>query len=1271
MSAGGFDPYLPRLAREWLVDEPATKARELEGSLVFVDVSGFTQLSERLARLGREGAEQLADTINGCFSRLLAVAYGEGGSLLKFGGDALLLLFTGEGHPVRACRSAFGMRRTLRSIGQVETPAGRVVLRMSIGVHSGPIQCFLVGASHRELVVTGRTATTTVAMEAAAGAGEILVSRETAAALAPSLLGAERTEGILLRREPATLSPTAGDHRHPLSSAVAGAGVPLAVRTCLEDGPLEPEHRQATVAFIHFEGTDALIARSGPDAAVGPLEELVSDVQEASDHAGASFLTSDIDRDGGKLILAAGVPLSRGDDTQRMLTALDRIVRSPRALPIRVGVHHGDVFAGDIGPPYRRTYTVMGDAVNLAARLMAKAEPGQVVASDAVLERVQERVEAVALPPFTVKGKRRPVTAFAVAGARTTPATPDRAHPHQLVGRREELAHLEDALAEARAGRGRAVLIDGEAGVGKSRLLAELRARAADATQVDLSCQPLTDATPYAVFRRPLRTLLAIPSATSRVEAGQDLLAALERLAPELLPWASLLGAVIDADAPESSLVATLDERFRPERLRRSVVDLLDVLLPDATLLAVEDVHWIDPASAELLDAVCTRAIGRPWLVCLAGRIHDGAVSPSSDVEVLTLGPLPPGDAAALAEIVTGDSPLPPRTTDELVRRSGGNPLFLSELTAAAREAGGIDALPGSIEELIVARIDRLPAEPRRALRHLSALGQEFPITLAERVLTVTREVGILEREGFVAREGRRLRFVHSLIREAAYGSLPYRTRRRIHAAAGDAIAAAPGDGDRHADLLSFHYLHAHRFAEAWDHALVAADAARTAYAHAAAATFYERALAASRHLPDLDGAAVAATFESLGDARERMGSYTEAVQAYREARLRLAADPVPDARLMLKLARMQGWLRRYSQSLRWLTRGLSVVEPVGTPEAERQRAQLTAWYGHVLQEQGRHARAIVWCQRAAQVAAACGEDEALAHAYRTLDWAYVSLGQLDAARFSERALDLYQRLDDRTGQAHTLHNMASIAYLRGDWQEALQFNRRAEALYERTGNDVSVAFSRANIAEILLDQGRVAEAERLFEQVLRVSEAAGRRWLAAFARKNLGRIAGRAGHDDRAEQLLRTALATFEDMGARVELTETEARIAEVRLASGDAAAALSLADAAAARADGLDGIGMSLPVIHRTRGYALLLLGDTVAAREAFDAALKAARRREAPFEVALSLAALGDLHAAVGTTPPAEAITERDAVLDALGVTAIPRPPAFEPLATAVAG
>src|SRR4051794_37958161 len=176
--------------------------RTIEGSLAFVDISGFTTLTERLAAKGKIGAEEMSDVLNEKFAQLLEVAYSYGALLVKWGGDAVLLLFEGSDHAALACRAAHEMQRTMRRIGRLHTSVGAVQLRMSVGINSGTFDFFLVGDRHLELLVAGPAATATAIMEGIAEAGEVLVSRATAQQLPERCLGAERESGVLLRSGP-------------------------------------------------------------------------------------------------------------------------------------------------------------------------------------------------------------------------------------------------------------------------------------------------------------------------------------------------------------------------------------------------------------------------------------------------------------------------------------------------------------------------------------------------------------------------------------------------------------------------------------------------------------------------------------------------------------------------------------------------------------------------------------------------------------------------------------------------------------------------------------------------------------------------------------------------------------------------------------------------------------------------------------------------------------------------------------------------------------
>ena len=287
--------------------KPADELVEtLDGTMVFADVSGFTRLSERLARKGKEGAEYLVDAINVCFSALLEDAYARGGSLLKFGGDAMLLWFAGDEHAVRACASASAMRRTLRDVGRIRAGASDVVLRMSVGVHSGSYAMFLVGGSHRELLIGGDGTTTVVEMESLASAGQILVSLQVAALLPGSCLGAEVGSGGCSRDRRPDSDWTAPEEPVAPSDEAIAACLPEIVRPHLLEGHAVPEHRTASIAFLQFTGLDRIVADLGAGATASRLDELVRQVQDACQRYEVCFLDSDLAADGVKIRLCAG-----------------------------------------------------------------------------------------------------------------------------------------------------------------------------------------------------------------------------------------------------------------------------------------------------------------------------------------------------------------------------------------------------------------------------------------------------------------------------------------------------------------------------------------------------------------------------------------------------------------------------------------------------------------------------------------------------------------------------------------------------------------------------------------------------------------------------------------------------------------------------------------------------------------------------------------------------------------------------------------------------
>ena len=1262
--------YVPRILQERLAAGDPSRGWTAEGTAVFVDISGFTKLSEELASKGREGAEQITEVIGRSFESILTVAYDAGGSLLKFGGDALLLWFVGDRHLERACGSAIAMRAELASVGRIALPGAEVVLQMSQGVHSGAFHFFAVGASHTEFLPVGPGWSRLVAMETEATAGEILVSPEAAAGLPAEALAARKGPGVLLADRALARDVLPRRPRPELPADVIASCLPLAVRAHVLAGGGTSEHRPVSIAFLRFEGTDALIATQGVDAAADALDRLVRAVEAAADAQDVALLASDVDADGGKLILTAGAPKVTGDDEERVLLAARRILEAELPIAVRLGVHRGAVFAGDIGPAYRRTYTVMGDAVNLAARLMAKAAPGTIYATADVLDRSNTLFDTAAIEPFAVKGKAEPVKAWSVGratGSRTRQVTQARL---PLTGRNVELSIVRKALAGARAGTGQLVEIVGEGGIGKTRLLEAMHDAAMGYRKIRATCEAYTSTVPYAVWHELLREVLELGRDESDEAVEQRLRAVATDKAPDLAPWLPLVGAALDLDLEPTPEVEALAEENRRAKLHDAVERFLVAAMPGPAIVEIDDAHHMDEASVELLGFLVKQLAERQWLLGVARRPGTAGyvAAASSSVSRIDLHPLAQGDALRLAQIASKERPLPSHVIEVVAQRSGGNPQFLRDLLRSAIESGGVVGLPDSAEAAALARIDALPPEDRALVRRAAVFGLTFhPRMLAwfddpedgpppgDDAWARLSDLFVDDGDGY-------LRFRQSLLRDTAYEGLPFRQRRRLHATVAAHVAEETDDPDDVAGILSLHHHVAGEFEPARRFATVAAKRAEDVYAYVEAAGFYARALDAARNLPAIAPAELSSLHQALADAWYRAGEYRKASDAYAEARKLVAGDRLAEAGLLLKHSWVEEKLGNYPEALRWTERARETLEGQSGLEADRLMASASAWYATVLQAQGKSADAFRWAEQAAREAEAVDDPEQLGNAYAVMGWAHGALGKEGAEPLMRKALDAFARSGNRVRHALILSNVGGVCYWEGRWDDAMRYYERGREESIRLGNAGNAAIANMNIAEILTDRGEHAESEATLQKALPVWKSSEYRYFQGACHWMLGRVSLRANRLDEALARFELARSLLTEVGAEHEVQDIDARVAECKLLKGDPEGALAMVADVLGRAGASEAIERLAPHLHRVRGYAMLVGGDPFGAREAFDTSLDVARARNDRFEVALTLNALIELDRLEGVDAPQDVVDESRAILAALKVRALPPVPAI---------
>ena len=1245
MTADPLRPYVPRLSAEWLAETPDESARLVDGTLVSADISGFTRLTEKLSSLGRRGAEELTDLLNTCFDDMIDRCVAEGGDVIKFGGDALLVLFRGKDDTARACRASHGMQGIIaKPIRRRDEAAVR--LGISIGVHSGSFAFYLPFGAHRELLITGPDVSTTLDREAAASAGEIHVSKEAAERLPAGVIGRAVEGGYLLKRSP----PLPGDAvRSPWPDANLASLIPAEQRAAIE-GEAVGEHRQAAVAFVCFKHTDHLLADGGIGALDGPLQRLADCTATSVARHAVHWLASDAYADGGKLILAGGVPAAGVHDEEHLLRAVRDIVDDVGTeLELHCGINRGVVFAGNLGASKRRTYTVMGDAVNLAARLMQKSGAGEVVASQAMVARCRSRLDLTRMEPFFVKGKEAPIDA-AVVHAIDHETFDAVQRPFPLVGRDNELARLLSATRSAISGRGEAIEIIGSVGAGKTRLAAELQLMA---TGMGLhvsrwSCEPFYKTSPYRAVESLFRRTVGIAPDSSRAEAGARLEELVNERAPDLAPWLPLIAVPFAADAAPTQQSEELLPEHRRIRTQEVACALFSALIKEPTLIIFEDTQWADGESLALMAALAGVARDHPWLLCTTSHGPDVTVP---GVQILRLQPLSESDARTLARSTPAGKAMESENLGALLDRASGNALFVVELMAAS-ESGAMEEIPDTVEALIAARLDQFSARDRVLIQEASVFGMDLDLGILAAVLGP--EAADEDRWNQLSTLVRPVapgvwRFSHDLFRQTIYEAVSYRRRREIHGRIGGLIETF-AEGDERAGLLASHFDLAEAHDKAWTYAVVAGDRANRLYANVDATHFYRLALGHAQRLGNLAPSERAAVAESLADVHERLGALDEASAAYAVAR-GFSQSEVVIARLWRKAGVLHVHQSRYTPALRLYTKARDRLHAAGI-EVDGELAELAAAYAGVRFRQGRYSDCLEWAERARREAEASANRSCHAHSLALIDLSAASLG-VNHGAYALRALSIYEEIGDLVGQANVLNNLGAEAWEGGRWREALEYYERSKAIRERSGDAIGISYSNFNIAEVLVEQGRADAALDILGSGLAGWETAGFSWGLAYGSLLKARAALRKGSVHKAELLLAEARNQFTEIATVSAVSECDLLGLELRMIAQPGADVRELIDALRRDFAGREGDErFELPLL-RMSCVAYSWRGEYDEARAEVDRAIRRAGELGARGDLAAAYALRGDLADAYGRPVEPQDVQQADNLSVSLGI------------------
>ena len=1126
------EAYIARDRRHALATRTEMPDR-VRGAALFADISGFTPLTEALAtELGpQRGAEELTANLGRVFHAVIAELDRYGGDVIYFSGDAITCWLDGD-NGLRATAAGLAMTQTMERVGTIVTPNGSSVrLGLKVAIATGDARRFVVGDPEIQLidVLAGSLIDDLADTEHHAEKGEVVLDPSVLAALGDRVIVGERRSDPerdrnygVVERLTVPVDETPRAEPPPLADELVRPWLLPAVYERLRAGRGEflAELRPALPLFLRFGGIDY----DEDDEAIEKLDEFVRGAQRIMAGYGGNVLQLTLGDKGAYLYGVFGSPVAHEDDAARVAAAaldLRDLEHTTVARDIQIGIAHGRLRSGTYGHDMRRTFVCLGDAVNLAARLMSAAPAGTIYVADQVREMAGDAFIWEPLPDLAVKGKSGHIRAHLLAGSLERASRRRTRYELPLVGRRAELSVLDEALAAAMDGDGRVVGIAAEAGMGKSRLVAEFvrHARRRGLFVAFGECQSFGTNSSYFVWHEILRRLFNLRDADSEVRQRAHLERELRAIDPGLVARAPILDVVLGIDIPDNELTASFDAKLR----KASLEDLLAHCLRaradhEPVVLVLEDCHWIDELSRDLLEVVVRAAAALPVLMILAyrpaaqpgGGLGIGRLPSFSEMPLATLD----GDEATalirskLEQVLGGVGDAAESLVRLVTERAGGNPFYIEELISFVASRGidpGSESslrsleLPESLHSLVLSRIDTIREGPRRTLKVASVVGRVFdapilpgaypelgPLDDVVAQLDALRSADLvsLDREAELA-----YLFKHVVTQEVAYESLPFAVRAMLHGRIGRYLEeAGPETVERHLDLLAHHFWHSDDEAKKRDYLNRAADAATRSYANGAAIDYLERLI------PLLAGRDRAEALLKLGKVFEFVGQWSRAEEVGGEA-LGVATvleDPVLlgwGETQLAEVARKQG---RFDEATDRLARAEALFVRSGVDDGA----------GQVLHQAG-------------TVAAQQGD-------YATAEARYIE------------SLAIRERLGDQASLGGLYSNLGVIAEYRGDYAGAREFNERALAIRSELGDRWAIGVSRNNLGMIALHEGAFTEAREHFEESMRLNLEVGDPWMVAIGHNNLGTATRGIGDFGAARQHYAASLRAYRDYDDR-----------------------------------------------------------------------------------------------------------------------------------------
>ena len=617
-----------------------------------------------------------------------------------------------------------------------------------------------------------------------------------------------------------------------------GAGVPGTSIAAGEDQLLP-----VTALFADVVGSTSLAERLTPEEVRVLIGDCISRISREVERFGGTVQAYM----GDGICVYFGVPESHEDDWERAAMAALQVLHVVReqarqieqawGIPnfdVRIGVNAGRTLVGTVGAGNPQV-VAFGDPINVAARLQTSAAPGTIVVGESVAKRLGSGFSLEPLGDLKLKGRELPVTAWRLLGRLDEPMAPPST---PLVGRSREFERLETTLADVLNGRGQVLLIRGDPGLGKSRIVAELRALAEERCRwLEGRCAPYSDDESLGPFPQIVRSWIGAANDDPEIALQTKLRTRLDTLdasvaAPLTVGLGRVLGIRISPDV--ESLVTDPSPPSSQSQAVAAIITWMRALSAhQPTILVVEDLHYADEQTLAYLDEIVPMTDQLPMLIVASSRPEPGSKGWEFWLRCLrefhhrtielSLEPLPKSPALELIDALSPTGALEDGARSEILARAAGNPLYIEELVKALVELGGLARhgrgtltlttagleLPPALESLLVVRIQRLPPTARRLAQTAAVVGREFDVAFLQRVVEHEIEGDLRELlRAEIVRETQRYpqfvcRFAHALIHEAALSTMTPDSVRKLAGTIANALEASGGDGEHHLERLA------------------------------------------------------------------------------------------------------------------------------------------------------------------------------------------------------------------------------------------------------------------------------------------------------------------------------------------------------------------------------------------------------------------------------------------------------------------------------------